>query len=212
MVGGVVASGLVGGMVADNALFAAAGPIAVLLLIGGALSIRKPVLTADGRMSALSEPTRARVVETFAGIPAGPARSLLADVVQRGHAVRRALVVRQDTSGAGETVEELIDAACASARDLAALDASLAQFARERDTGDAKWLDSLTECERTRDGVVQRLLDAVTVLGQLDVQAIRGSDDTTARLGELVAEIGSEVKARSAAREEMATLLAVRTS
>jgi hypothetical protein len=210
MVGGVVLAGIVGGAVADNALFAAAGPLAVLLLIGGALAIRKPALTADGRMTALSEPTRARVVETFSVISAGPARSLLADVVQRGHAVRRALLVRQDASGAGETVENLIDAACASARDLAALDASLAQFGRERDrdTGDAKWLDSLTECERTRDGVVQRLLDAVTVLGQLDVQAIRSTDDTTARLSELVAEIGREVKARSAAREEMETLLA----
>jgi hypothetical protein len=207
MVGGVVASGIVGGMVADNVLFAAAGPVAVLLLIGGALSIRKPVLTADGRMSALSEPTRARVMEAFSMIPAGPARSLLADVVQRGHAVRRALVVRQDVSGAGETVEDLIVAACGSARDLAALDSSLAQFGRERDTGDAKWLDSLAECERTRDGVVQRLLDAVTVLGQLDVQAIRSADDTTARLSELVAEIGSEVKARSAARSDIEALL-----
>jgi len=102
-----------------------------------------------------------------------------------------------------------VDAACASARDLAALDASLGQFTRERDrdNADPKWLDSLVECERTRDGVVQRLLDAVTVLGQLDVQAIRGTDDTTVRLGELVAEIGGEVNARSAAREEMESLL-----
>ncbi len=48
---------------------------------------------------------------------------------------------------------------------------------RDRDDGDPKWLDSLVECERTRDGVVQRLLDAVTVLGQLDMQAIRGTDE-----------------------------------
>jgi hypothetical protein len=100
MVGGVVASGLVGGMVADNALFGGRrsdrGPF---VESAARCPSGKPVLTADGRMSALSEPTRARVVETFAAIPAGPARSLLADVVQRGHAVRRALVVRQDTFG-----------------------------------------------------------------------------------------------------------------
>jgi hypothetical protein len=168
------------------------------------------VLTGDRRASVLSERARARVVETFSAIPAGPARSLLADVVLRGQAVRRALAVRQDQSGLGDTVEDLLDAACASARDLAALDVSLAQFGREgdRDTADARWLDGLSECERTRDGTVQRLLDAVTVLGQLDVQAIRGSDDATARLGELVAEIGSEVKVRSAARQEIESLLA----
>ena len=209
MVGGVVLSGIVGGLIADNAFFAAAGPVAAVLLVAGAFSIRRPILIADRRSSAFSDRTRARVVETFSAMPAGAARSLLADVVQRAQAVRRALAVRQDGSGAGETVEDLVDAACASARDLAALDASLGQFTRERDrdNADPKWLDSLVECERTRDGVVQRLLDAVTVLGQLDVQAIRGTDDTTVRLGELVAEIGGEVKARSAAREEMESLL-----
>jgi len=41
-------------------------------------------------------------------------------------------VLRQDISGAGVAVEELLVAACASARDLAALDESLAQFGRER--------------------------------------------------------------------------------
>ena len=167
------------------------------------------ILIADRRPPAFSDRTRARVVDTFSAMPAGAARSLLADVVQRAQAVRRGLAVRRMGAGAGETVEDLVDAACASARDLAALDASLGQFTRERDRGNAdpKWLDSLVECERTRDGVVQRLLDAVTVLGQLDVQAIRGTDDTTVRLGELVAEIGGEVKARSAAREEMEILL-----
>ena len=52
------------------------------------------------------------------------------------------------------------------------------------------------------------MLDAVTVLGQLDTQSIRGFDDVNARVGELVAEIASEVKTRSATREEMEALLA----
>jgi hypothetical protein len=43
----------------------------------------------------------------------------------------------------------------------------------------------------------------VTVLGQLDTQSIRGFEDVNARLGELVAEIASEVKARSATGDEM---------
>jgi hypothetical protein len=210
MVGAVVVSGMLAGVFANSVLFAAAGPVALMLVVAGSWSMRRPVLSTDRRASALSERSRERVVETFTAIPAGPARSLLADVVQRGQAVRRGLAVRQDASGLAGTVEDLIDAACASARDLAALDASLGQFGRERerDSSDAEWLDSLVECERTRDGAVQRMLDAVTVLGQLDVQAIRGTDDVTARLGELVTEIGAEVKARSAARDEIESLLA----
>jgi hypothetical protein len=107
------------------------------------------------------------------------------------------------------TVDDLLMVACASARDLASLDESLAQFDRERsrEEFDSAWVDSLTQCERARDTAVQRLLDAVTVLGQLDTQSIRGVDDANARLAELVAEIASEVRVRSASREEVESLL-----
>ena len=173
------------------------------------MSLRRPALSLSRQAPSLAEPTRVRVAETFAAIPAGPARSLLADVVKRGHAVRRGLAMRQDSSGIGVTVDDLLMVACASARDMAALDESLSQFDRERarEDGDSAWLDSLAECERARDVAVQRLLDAVTVLGQLDVQSLRGTDDANARLAELVADIAGEVKARSAAREEMDELL-----
>lgn len=206
----VVLAGIVAGSVTSNLVLVAGWVLAVALLLVGAASVRQPVLRTDARVTSLSGACRARVIETFGVLPPGPARSLLADVVRRALAVRRSLSMQQDGSGVGETVEELIDAACASARDVAALDASLAQFDRERDRdgGDSRWRDGLAECERTRDAAVQRLLDAVTVLGQLDVQAIRGAGDASGRLGELVTEIASEVRARSAAREEITTLLA----
>jgi hypothetical protein len=157
----------------------------------------------------LSARAHSDVAETFTVLPSGSARSLLADVARRAQAVQRGLVLRKDASGLNIMVDELAVAACASARDLAALDASLSQYDREgvRDGGDVRWRDSLAECERTRDATVQRLLDAVTMLGQLDVQTIRGTDDAGVRLGELVAEISSEVQARAAAREELDSLL-----
>ena len=174
------------------------------------LGLRRPALSISRQASALSEPTRTRIAETFAALPAGVARSLLADVVRRGQSVHRALALRQDSSGIALTVDDLLALACASARDVASLDESLAQFDRERsrDDGDSAWNDSLAECERARDTAVQRLLDAVTVLGQLDTQSIRGFEDVNARLGELVAGIASEVKTRVATREEMEALLA----
>ena len=210
LVGLVVIAGMVAGAVVDPLLAAAAVPFALLLLGGGVLALRRPALTISRQVSALPEATRTRIAETFAVLPNGPARSLLADVVRRGQSVRRALALRQDSSGIGGTVDDLLALACASARDLASLDESLAQFDRERDRddGDAAWNDSLAECERARDSAVQRLLDAVTVLGQLDTQSIRGFEDVNIRLGELVVEIASEVKTRSATREEMEALLA----
>ena len=210
VVGLVVIAGMVAGAVADPLIAAAAVPFALLLVGGGVLGLRRPALSISRQASALSEPTRTRIAETFAALPAGVARSLLADVVRRGQSVHRALALRQDSSGIALTVDDLLALACASARDVASLDESLAQFDRERsrDDGDSAWNASLAECERARDTAVQRLLDAVTVLGQLDTQSIRGFEDVNARLGELVAEIASEVKTRVATREEMEALLA----
>jgi len=210
MVTGVLVAGVVAGAAVDPMLAVLAVPFALVLVGGGVIGLRRPALTVTTHASALSDETRSRIVETFAALPAGPSRSLLADVVRRGQAVRRSLALRQDSSGIGVTVDDLLSLACASARDLASLDESLAQFDRERtrDDGNATWNDSVAECERARDTAVQRLLDAVTVLGQLDTQSIRGFDDVNARLGELVAEIASEVKARSATRDEMESLLA----
>ena len=209
MVAGVLAAGLVAGTSVDPMLAVLAVPFALVLVAGGLVTLRRPALTVTNQASALSDETRSRIAATFAELPAGPARSLLADVVRRGQAVRRGLALRQDSSGIGVTVDDLLSLACMSARDLASLDDSLAQFDRERsrDDGNLAWNDSLAECERARDVAVQRLLDAVTVLGQLDTQSIRGFDDVNARLGELVAEIASEVKARWATREEMELLL-----
>ena len=209
LVGMVIIAGMVAGAVVDPLLAAAAVPFALLLLGGGVLGLRRPALSISRQDTALSEPTRSRIAETFAVLPVGPARSLLADVVRRGQSVRRALALRQDSSGIGVTVDDLLALACASARDLASLDDSLAQFDRERarGDGDAAWNESLAECERARDSAVQHLLDAVTVLGQLDTQSIRGFEDVNARLSELVAEIAGEVKTRVATREEMESLL-----
>jgi hypothetical protein len=209
MAAAVVVTGIIGGSVGSPMLGMTAVPFALLLVVGGTLSLRRPAISVDRQRSALSDGTRSRIAETFAALPQGPSRSLLGDVVRRGQAVTRALAIRQDATGAAETVDDLLMASCASARDLAALDESLAQFDRERarDDGDARWLDSLTECERTRDAAVQRLLDAVTVLGQLDAQAIRGTEDASARLGELVAEIERDVRARSAASREITDIL-----
>ena len=205
----VAVAGVLTGVVAGSGMAATAIPFALLLTVGGTLSLRQTAVAGDRRQSALGVAARRRVTDTFAMLPPGTARALLADVVRRGGAVQRALGLRRDPSGIGPLVEQLVIAACESARDLAAIDESLAAFDRERgrDDADTRWVDAYAECEHTRDATVQRLLDAVTVLGQLDAQSMRESDDLGTRLAELVAEIAGEVDARAAAREEIKTLL-----
>lgn len=205
----VAVAGLVTGAATGSGIGATAIPFAFLLTLGGTLSLRHPAVTSEPRPSALGSAARSRVVETFETLPPGPARSLLADVVRRGQSVQRGLAMRQDPTGTSVMVDALIVAACDSARDLAAIDESLALFDRERAHADAdtRRIDSHAECERTRDASVQRLLDAVTVLGQLDAQSIRGADDVGTRLSELVEELSNDVGARAAAHEEIRALL-----
>ena len=209
----VVVAGLVTGAVSGSSIASTAIPFALLLTIGGTMSLRHPAVTSEPRPSALGAAARARVVETFAALRPGPARSLLADVVGRGQSVQRALAMRRDPTGTSVVVDALIVAACDSACDLASIDESLALFERERahDDADTRWIESYAECERTRDAAVQRLLDAVTVLGQLDAQWMRGAEDVGSRLTELVEELSSDVKARAAAQDEMRSILTQRS-
>ena len=179
---------------------------------GRVMSIRRPALTssAAGVRALGRDARRASPRRSLHFLPARRARCSRTsfDAVRRCDA---RLALRQDSSGIGATVDDLLDARVrVGARCRRRSTRASAQFDRERsrDDGNSAWLDSLAECERTRDVAVQRLLDAVTVLGQLDTQSIRGFEDVNARLGELVAEIASEVKARSATREEMESLLA----
>ena len=64
-------------------------------------------------------------------------------------------------------------ASASAASDLALLDANLGRFERQRERLAARpsgSMDALARCERARDALVQRLLEAMTVLGQLQGQ------------------------------------------
>src|SRR5256885_14356564 len=106
-----------------------------------------------GRPPALPLEAERAAVAALASLPAGHARALLVDLLRRATAV---------TVGA-ERIAGLIAAACSAARDLAALEQHLAAFDARRDRlldAPADWLDALNRCERGRDLLTQRLLEA----------------------------------------------------
>jgi hypothetical protein len=67
-------------------------------------------------------------------------------------------------------------------------------------------LDALGRCERARDALVQRLLEAMTVLGQLQGQTA-DLEAAESGLADSIAELRAETEARALAAEEMAKLL-----
>src|SRR4029077_6389960 len=94
------------------------------------------------------------VIETLVALPAGTARSLLADVVRASGGLFATLTGAGDERGIGPSIEELVAAAGRAATDLADLDENLARFERQRERFAAaapERLDALTRSERTRD-------------------------------------------------------------
>ena len=93
--------------------------------------------------------------------------------------MRRA--VRDARAGGGRpglapSLGELVTAACQAALDLADLDENLTRFERQRErfvAGSAERLDALSRCERTRDALVQRLLEAMTAAAR-EIAALLG--------------------------------------
>ncbi len=203
----VVLAGVVAGIGAA-AGFAAATPVllfsspalaAGLVIVAAALR-RSPVWNpAPGRSSAPPSDAERAAVRTLAALPPGAPRGLLIDVLRRAAAV----------TGRGDRVDQLVIAACDAARELAALENHLGAFDARRDRlADAPpgWLDALSRCERGRDLLTQRLLEASAALSSWQAGAVQV--DAAGTLVELIQELGEEGRRQEAAAREVATLLA----
>jgi hypothetical protein len=181
-----------------------------LLFLAGARRVRAPLVTAVRGSGELPPELEARVVRALADLPDGTARSLLADVTR----LARPLFARLDrigtAGGDGPVLHELVTAACLAATDLAMLDDNLARFERERARAaspGAAWLDALARSERARDALVQRLLEAMAVLGRLQSQATSALSAEDGPLAEVTRELRADTEAQAAAAREIAQLL-----
>jgi len=150
------------------------------------------------------------VVETLVALPPGTARSLLADVVRTSAALFATLARSGDERGIGPSLAELVTAACRAALDLADLDENLARFERQRERLAAaapERLDALTRSERTRDALVQRLLEAMTAVARLRTQQAELAQESDHTLDEIAGELRREAAAQAAAARELEALL-----
>ncbi len=205
----LVLAGIVGAAGAAAAL-AAATP--VLLVTSPALAVGLVTLAAALRRAPVWNPSSVRrstfppaaeraAVRALATLPSGASRTLLIDLLHRADAV---------TSGGGDAVhlEGLVIAACEAARELAALEQHLGAFDARRDRlADASpaWLDALSRCERGRDLLTQRLLEASAALSSW--QAGAAAAEGTEALAELARDLGEEGRRQEAAASEVAELL-----
>ncbi|HYT70536.1 MAG TPA: serine/threonine-protein kinase [Gemmatimonadales bacterium] len=200
LAGIVAAAGMAAGLAAATPVLLLTSPaLAAGLAVAAAAGRRTPVWNppSTGRSSLPADAERA-AVQALAALPAGSARALLVDLL------RRAKATTVGTSRHGQ----LVVAACAAARDLAALEEHLGAFDARRDRlADAPvgWLDALSRCERGRDLLTQRLLEASAALSGWQARAAQPEDPDA--LTELARDLDEEGRRQEAAAREVAELL-----
>jgi len=206
--GGMVVSGFAAGAAA-GVLIWVSPVLAGLLLLDAQRRIRRPALVPPANRSPLSPEAGKILGETLAQLPEGTALELLAEIARNVHAVRIRLADANVESGFAEA-EDLLLHACAAARDLADVEAHLSELESRRERfngGLERWADSLSDTERTRDKLVQRMLDALALLGRVRSRVLEASELTHQTLDSTGAELDLVVKAYAEGLREVAELV-----
>jgi hypothetical protein len=207
--GAVVAMGWLAGSLASPHFLWLSPLFAALLMLEGQRQARTPLLAAPGGSTLLSPAARERLAGTVATLPAGTALSLLAELARNAQAL---LARMQDGTLPGDPgeVDALVLQACEAARDLAELEENLTRLeaAGSRRPGPpARWGDAVTRAGQVRDALVQRMLDAITALGEARARAAEAAAVGGDRLAELADGMRSEVTAYADARREVEAIL-----
>jgi hypothetical protein len=203
-------AGLGAGLTAEPLLLWTTPVFSGLLLHAAGRTVRSPLMASPGGPRELPPALETQVVRALAELPSGSAQNLLADVVRLARPLFARLGRGGDDRYQPTVLAELVGSASVAATDLAMLDDNLARFERERArtaSHTTDWLDALARSERARDALVQRLLEAMTVLGRLQSQATSAVTAEDGTLAEVTRELRAEAEAQAAAAREIAELL-----
>ncbi len=208
--GMMVVLGGLAGVTAMPALLWFSPLLAGVVLLEAQRQVRQPILKAPATSGALTGPARDALALTVAKLPRGTALSLLADLARNAQAVLSRLPA--DTAHEIRAdVAELVLHACEAARDLADLEESLDRLERQRARPGRRtsgsWHTTVARAERSRDALVQRLLDAITMLGEARLRAVEATASDADRLTQLSSQMRAEVVAYAEARREVEALL-----
>lgn len=192
----VVLVGGAAGYVAEPFMRWTSPLVAVGLLLAAQLRLRRPAIGAPKRRPVFPGEVEKEAVETFARLPAGAARDLLARLVRAAEPAYRA---SQATPAAARPhdIADLLTHACRAAGDLADLDEGLTVLEAQ---------PGLERVQRLRDGLAARFRQGIRVLHRLRAETV-DADPAQAELAELVVALDGEARAYEAARREVASLL-----
>jgi len=206
---GTLVAGVAAGVTVLPTFLVTAPLVSGLLLLGGHRAVQHPLLSPRTRRSTLPPALDHRLSETLAALPHGTARSLLADLARIGESV----YAGPGAGAVADELPELLAHAADAARDLAGIDETLSLLEKRREAAGgaaapaAVWGDGLAALERSRDRLVQQLLEALTVVGRLQGGRAESLEGAGSRLGDVSRELAARSKAEAAARREVEALL-----
>jgi hypothetical protein len=189
--------GTIAGTLADPRLYAAT-PLALFLVYGSAARHARAREASD-LYAHPDLPLRARraVEQAAEQLPTGDARTLLVRVVTQAvlffQAHQTSVGELADDNGMLADVTELVESACASAEQLALLDAATEPTGSADSPARGKFTESLTS--------------AAGVIRNLHLAIVGGGTVASERLTEISEDLREEADARSSALAELASLL-----
>lgn len=192
----VAAVGLTAGLTSEPLLVLTSPLVSGLLLLGAQVRLRHPVIGTPPRHPAFPIAIERDIAETFARLPVGDARDLLARLVRTAEPVHRA-VSGGLASARPEDVEELVQHACQAARDLSDLDVTLRGLEGQPRPKDVR---------RLRNGLAEQFWRGIGVLHRLRVETVDASP-ARQELAELLEALDEGARASAEARSEIQALL-----
>lgn len=196
----IMVSGMIAGTLANASLYLAT-PLALVLVYNGAVRHARAREASD-LYAHPDLPFRARraVEQAADSLPLGRARTLLATVVTQAVLFFRAheasVGATDEDRGVLADVAELVESACASAEQLALLEAA---------TSASKQADAASLASRNR--FEESLSSAAAVIKSLHLAFVNHGTIASDRVDELTADLTDEANARSRAMAELASLL-----
>ncbi len=192
----IAIAGTWAGMVAEPMLRWTSPLVAILLLLASQLRLRQPAIGASKRRRVFPKRTERIMVETFAQLPDGEARELLARIVRASESVYRTLHASGATSLAHD-IDSLLQHACRAGVDLSELDAGLAVLGDEPGT---------ERSAQMRTKLAARLSHCVHVLYRLHAETV-DADPARAQLTDLLEALEMEAEAYGEVRRELEAML-----
>jgi hypothetical protein len=171
--GAAIGMGLVAGIYVAPAMLLIT-PTFAGVVVWAVVRRQRPALLTKERGPVLPSAATTVVRQALAEIPDGPARRLFGDIARMASSLY-ALYARgsarpsgPEDEGLGKSLTELLSASARLAADLAGLDESLAVMESQAGSATAEpaWIEAHTGVSRTRDRLVQRLLDALAAIGR----------------------------------------------